>query len=656
MKRLSAIIAIAVLPCVAASAFWETETVQLFETLPLQDGGRVKPMDTFAQFTLLRLAGKREIEVGDAGEKEKINSSEWMLDVMFRPELAKGYPSFIVDNSDAILALGLTPHQNDSGSRDIKRGRYSYNELEPARKKLSELRQKYSKIKEGDRDIIQRLIVDLGSNVSEFEFLVNSFNFAREPISFSGEGMPDKITGGAETVSMTPSKFFRHLEDFQVFARNNTVPPSLEKALGGLEFHARVASALAIIPPSDPEEKEWGSPGKLILDAFSSIEIRDEVLPKVIAMEELAMAAGEPEVFKGKLKTFHDILVSEASGRGDYRHIVREVKFYDSDFFTNALVWFIFVFLISITAWFAPQSRYGKVVNWGTIVLMLVPVLYLTVGIIQRCIIRGRPPVSTLYETILFITAIVAIVALIIELMVRKKVALPVGAFLGMMGMFLSIKYEMKEAVDTMPSLVAVLDTNFWLSTHVTTVVIGYASGLLAMAFSLVYFLVRTLDWRRRFADFYKTITRMAYGVICFGLFFALVGTILGGIWANYSWGRFWGWDPKENGALMIVLWQLVILHSRMGGYIRELGFHQFSLLGGIVIAFSWWHVNLLEVGLHSYGFTSGLKGVLFTFYGIIASVMAWGFVLWLITKNRKPPNKEAAKDVASLPGEAIAG
>ena len=109
----------------------------------------------------------------------------------------------------------------------------------------------------------------------------------------------------------------------------------------------------------------------------------------------------------------------------------------------------------------------------------------------------------------------------------------------------------------------------------------------------------------------------MVYGTICFGLFFSIVGTILGGIWANYSWGRFWGWDPKENGALMICLAELVILHARMGGFIRDQGLHILVLINAIIVAFSWWGVNLLGVGLHSYGFTDGIQSILYIFYAL---------------------------------------
>jgi cytochrome c biogenesis factor len=95
----------------------------------------------------------------------------------------------------------------------------------------------------------------------------------------------------------------------------------------------------------------------------------------------------------------------------------------------------------------------------------------------------------------------------------------------------------------------------------------------------------------------------MVYGIICFATLFSFIGTVLGGIWADQSWGRFWGWDPKENGALIIVLWNAVILHARWGNLVRERGLMNLALFGNAVTAFSWFGVNMLGVGLHAYGF-----------------------------------------------------
>src|SRR5260370_8269843 len=111
-----------------------------------------------------------------------------------------------------------------------------------------------------------------------------------------------------------------------------------------------------------------------------------------------------------------------------------------------------------------------------------------------------------------------------------------------------------------------------------------------------------------------SSLSRMMYGIICFATLFRFVGTILGGIWADQSWGRFWGWDPKENGALLIVMWNAIILHSRWGGFIRERGLAVMCVFGNIVFSLSWFGVNMLGVGLHSYGFMDRAFGTLMTF------------------------------------------
>jgi cytochrome c biogenesis factor len=149
----------------------------------------------------------------------------------------------------------------------------------------------------------------------------------------------------------------------------------------------------------------------------------------------------------------------------------------------------------------------------------------------------------------------------------------------------------------------AVLDTNFWLATHVVVVTLGYASTFVAGFLALIYIL-RGMFTKTLGEQTAKALARMVYGIVCFATLFSFVGTVLGGIWADQSWGRFWGWDPKENGALIIVLWNVLILHARWGGMIRERGLIVCGVVGNIVTSWSWFGVNMLGIGLHSYGFT----------------------------------------------------
>jgi ABC-type transport system involved in cytochrome c biogenesis permease subunit len=118
----------------------------------------------------------------------------------------------------------------------------------------------------------------------------------------------------------------------------------------------------------------------------------------------------------------------------------------------------------------------------------------------------------------------------------------------------------------------------------------------------------------------------MIYGIICFAALFSFVGTVLGGIWADQSWGRFWGWDAKENGALMIVLWNALFLHARWGGLARERGLLALAIGGNIITAWSWFGVNLLGIGLHSYGFMSAAFTWLMLF--VCSQLVLIGFAL----------------------------
>ena len=191
---------------------------------------------------------------------------------------------------------------------------------------------------------------------------------------------------------------------------------------------------------------------------------------------------------------------------------------------------------------------------------------------------------------------------------------------------------------DTMPQLVAVLDTNFWLATHVTCIAIGYMASLLTGFVAHVYVLGKVFGFKKGDTTFYRNVGRMVYGLLGFALIFATIGTILGGIWANESWGRFWGWDPKENGALMIVLMQLAMVHLRLGGYIKAFGMSMAAIVLNIIVGFSWWGVTLLGIGLHSYGFTAGIARTLYIFYGIELLVFLIGAGWWLINRPKAVP------------------
>jgi len=224
-----------------------------------------------------------------------------------------------------------------------------------------------------------------------------------------------------------------------------------------------------------------------------------------------------------------------------------------------------------------------------------------TIGLVYRMWLEGRPPVTNLYSSAIFIGWGAVVLGLILEKIHRNGIGAVCAAGIG----FITLVIAQNLAVDgdTMEMMRAVLDTNFWLATHVVAVTTGYASTFVAGFLALIYILrgvfTKTLD-----SETGRSLARMVYGIVCFATLFSFVGTVLGGIWADQSWGRFWGWDPKENGALIIVLWNALILHLRWGGMIRERGLIICAIGGNIVTSWSWFGVNMLGIGLHSYGFT----------------------------------------------------
>ena len=602
---------------------WDEETLDLFRALPVQDGGRIKPMDTFAQFRLLKLSGKRTYTPRDG---ERGSSMAWLLDCMFYPDIAEGYDCFIVDNSEVIASIGVPTHPN-------RRSRYSYTEVASGRTKLFELARAYMQLDAIQRTPLQNQIIHLADSVFDFEQLTHFFDFSRERYHIhEGETLVARTFSGHDGVPLSKvielaQEIVPQLEDPAIVLtaeERKQEHADLANILTQASKGTAISKGIDLIPPLSPEHEEWLSPLDVFMVGADFPQFRRERLELLALLERLPELRDDRSAFRETLREFNSGIVAAATQRGEYAKISLETQLYKRRYLFYSQWLFVVSFLLTAVLWLRPANRllYGLTVSAFTL-----PIVLLVIGITLRCIIRGRPPVTTLYETVLFITAVATLSALTMELLNRRRIALGLGGVMGVLGMFLAFRYEAKEGVDTMPTLIAVLDTNFWLATHVTTVVAGYAAGLLAAGLSHIYILGRLLGLKKNDTRLYELVTQMSYGIVCFGLLFAAVGTILGGVWANDSWGRFWGWDPKENGALMIVLWMLIMLHARTARYVKELGLHVCAIILGMIVAFSWWGVNNLGVGLHAYGFTDGLWRNLAIFWCIETVMIVLGGV-----------------------------
>jgi ABC-type transport system involved in cytochrome c biogenesis permease subunit len=226
-----------------------------------------------------------------------------------------------------------------------------------------------------------------------------------------------------------------------------------------------------------------------------------------------------------------------------------------------------------------------------------------TAGLLMRIYISGRPPVTNLYGSAVFIGWVGVLFGLVTERMIGYCFGNVMASFAGVTTLLTA--FALGAEGDTFSVLQAVLDTQFWLSTHVVSITIGYAATLVAGLLGILY-LLTSMAIPRDLTSIRKTMAKMVYGVTCLALIFSFVGTVLGGLWADDSWGRFWGWDPKENGALMIVLVNAILLHARWAGMIRDRGMAVVAIVGNIVTLWSWFAVNELGIGLHTYGLTEG--------------------------------------------------
>ena len=625
---------------------WSQETLRVAETIPVQNGDRIKPLATFAGFTMYGLHGARSMKIEGAGDKTiTISPTAWLMDSLFRPQLAIKQPTFRIDNSDVLEAIGVKTR----GKRD----RYSYSDIEPGREKLIELAKTYEAVEKDKRDPVQAQTIALAYNLREYESLLGYFGFARFGVTLHGSGKDAATDQHADisAVMQTAPEIRKQVAQSQ--AQGQPIDSHIQSLMEQVQDAANFAKfGLNILPPAVLTDPTWLSAGNAIFNSISDPKSDTQLaIEDIKALESTARAVGESEAtFRGKLVALRDRLAARATARGEYKHIQLEADFYRNNWFLNALVLFILGTVSALAMWTLGKGTAGRVLSWITFAATASGLVLCTIAIVQRCIIMQRPPVGNLYDTIIFIAATVVLIALLIEAMTRRRFALGIAPIIGTLLIILSRRFELGDAKDYMDPLVAVLNSNYWLTIHVLTITLGYAAGLLSAFLAFIYLLMRGLGLDNGDREIRRAFTRAVYGMICLTLFLALVGTVLGGIWANDSWGRFWGWDPKENGALLIVLWTLAILHGRLGGYIREWGLHFAAVFTGAVVTFSWWHVNFLNTGLHNYGFTAG-KSTIWAFYSVILAILIFGVVAMLLEKSRTHRARNGRNDTTAAKG-----
>ncbi len=568
--------------------------VVAFTKLPTLVNGRLKPLDTVARTTLLLTQGRQRVTTPDG---KSLTPGEWLLDVLYRPKVADTYQTFEIVHPDVLALFNLATTDGAGGKR------FSANQLAG---RLNEL-ERQSKLADGTeapiRTPFQRGVVQLRDSVILYQRLQNSLNDTTSPdfldrLARFEKALPTGLAATAPRGGANP----HGSDDAKLLLEMSSVFSSLDSF-----------AYLRTIPSDKPDDPTgWKTAG----GAWAASLGNGRIAPAALTYAEVGRAwqLHNPEAFNKAVRTFRQSL--DTAMPDVMRKCDVEARFNSSQPFYTSATLYVVAFLIAVVSWLRWPNELGKT----AFAFIVIAFVLSTIGIGARMWLEARPPVTNLYSSALFVGWGAVALCLVLEFFFRNAIGSVAAGLVGFATLL--IAHHLSLGGDTMEMMRAVLDSNFWLATHVITVTIGYSATFLAGFLAIIY-VIRGVFTRSLDTATADALTRMVYGIVCFATLFSFVGTVLGGIWADQSWGRFWGWDPKENGALIIVIWNAVILHCRWGGMVKQRGLMALAIFGNTVTAWSWFGVNMLGVGLHSYGFMDSAMWWLIAFVASQVAIIA---------------------------------
>ena len=641
---------------------------QKFGGIPVMANGRFQPLDSLARNSLLQLREKGAAISSTAlkgPDKQRIMpATEWLAEVMFKPETAEARPNFRIDNLELKQTLELAVEPDETKDADGKH--FSYVQLRPKLAALQEQARQASEVKRELQSPYQRAVLLLLKQIQLFWRLENLAQPRVTDVLAALKGAPPQ--GAEDFLKMADETKPQDAADWktEMAAFLDNTEAGRTALIASRDGKPHDAAALAafkrdlvrfeamsmkgqplLVPSADPAKAPdaWRGTGDALMSAASGTTPH----PALRSFAQLGddFRAGRAADFNAAVADYLAQLQPQFSTVS--KKAVREQWFNHLSPFTKTMAIYVVVGLCAICFWFAPVR--GEWLRRTAVMLCLLALVIHTGGLVTRMVLEGRPPVTNLYSAAVFIGWAAVILGLVLETVWRNSIGIIVSAIIGFATLL--IAHHLSLAGDTMEMMRAVLDTNFWLATHVVIVTLGYAStyvsGFLAIIFVLRGIFTKSLD-----APLRQSLAKMIYAITCFAALFSFVGTVLGGIWADQSWGRFWGWDPKENGALIIVLWNVLILHARWGGMVRERGLANLAIVGNIVTTWSFFGTNMLGVGLHSYGFMDEERVALIAFVASQVAIIALGSLplsLWRSYrgggKGSTPPSAGAVPQAA---------
>jgi ABC-type transport system involved in cytochrome c biogenesis permease subunit len=567
-----ALAALALLPFLAQRpAQWHGADLTPLLQHPVLDQGRVKPLETVARASLLSIHGKSTLKDGSA----RLSAGTWLAEVFFDPAQAYRRPLFRVDNADVLRALG-------------------FNELAvPAFLSLNQIDSKLDLLTTEARAAAAREAAQRSRYQRD---VLRLFGSVRLLFSLTPALIADPLAAP-------------RIQELQ--EAPDTEETRMRRSAQQRQFDAWAAAAgFRAVPSPNPGDLEsWTTPAEVLGQQLG----RNSRLPSpTLEFTGLAAsaAAGDWDSFERfalQLRGHNTASLGPLASRAR-----SEALFHRANLFGAAMALYLLATLLALAFWIRPSDRLRRA-GCG---LAAAAALIHTAALLWRMILEGRPPVTNLYSSAIFIGWAAALLGLVLERARAQGTGLAVAGAGGFSSLI--IAHHLSIGGDTMEAMRAVLDSNFWLATHVVTITLGYAAVFVAGFIGAAALIRRAFGHPPQPAD-----ESMAVAATAIGLFLSFVGTVLGGIWADQSWGRFWGWDPKENGALLIVLWTALILHARLAGWARRTGTLALAVFGNIVTAWSWFGTNMLGIGLHSYGFTDAAFFWLAAFAALNFGLMA---------------------------------
>jgi len=547
--------------------------------LPVVDDGRVKPLDTVARASLILISGRQVFRDENGVDRPAL---PWLFDVMSAGSpgegLAAKYEIFRIENDQVLKLLGLKNRPNWY--------RYSLDEIAPHFDDLNREATRAAKLEDSQHDLFDTKVLELRRKLEMYIELAQGY----KPLAVPPEADDEEWRSAAEVDADAQDRVTEKMQAALKDVDRSKLTPEQRTELSR-KWRADLTATTRRISPA---AAAW-----------------EELLTAYRAGQAAGFSQSATDAFNAAEAAYAARLAADVP-EADWRRARYERFFNQFEPFYQCLCMYVTASLLAAASWLAAAGGWSGAgpLRRSAVALAVTTVVVHTAALLIRMFLMDRPFVfiTNLYSTAIFIGWAVVIIGLLVELIYGMGLGTAVATAAGAMSLIVAHFLALDTPKgDTMEMLQAVLDTSFWLATHVTIVNLGYAATFGAGLFGVVY-IGLGLTTRTLAGPLGKTLSQIIYGIVCFGTLASFVGTVLGGIWADQSWGRFWGWDPKENGALLIVIWNALILHARWSGLVKTRGVATLAVLGNIIVIWSWFATNELGIGLHAYGASSGDK------------------------------------------------